>query len=72
MRLLECRKPAMTWSEAAMLPARLRTLSGGAALRQLARSDDRETVAIQQKEQPALAVQTALRRAAYASVRRLF
>ena len=62
----------MTWSEAAMLPARLRTLSGGAALRQRARSDDRETVAIQQKEQPAPAVQTALRRAAYASVRRLF
>ena len=72
MRLSECRKPAMTWSEAAMLPARVRTLSGGAALRQLARSEDRETMAIEQKKQPAPAVQTALRRAAYASVKRLF
>ena len=72
MRLLNCKKPAMTWSEAAMLPARARTLSGGAALRQLARSEDRETMAIEQKKQPAPAVQTALRRAAYASVKRLF
>ncbi len=71
MRLSECRKPAMTWSEAAMLPARVRTLSGGAALRQLARSDDRETISIEQKEQPASAVHTALRRAAYAQIRRL-
>ncbi|MBQ7519977.1 MAG: hypothetical protein IJU12_06640 [Clostridia bacterium] len=72
MRLLDCKKPAMTWSEAAMLPARARTLSGGAALRQLARSDERETVRIQEKEQPAPAVDTALRRAAYASVKKLF
>lgn len=72
MRFLNCRKPAMTWSEAAMLPARVRTLSGGAALRQLARSEERETVTVEQKKQPAPAVQTALRRAAYAEIKRLF
>ena len=72
MRLTMCNKPAMTWSEAAMLPARPRTLSGGAALRQLARSEDRETVTVKQKEQPARAVDRTLRQAAYAQVKRLY
>ncbi len=35
MRLTDAMKPAMEWAEAAMLPARVRTISGGAALKAL-------------------------------------
>ncbi len=35
VRLTDTMKPAMEWAEAAMLPARVRTISGGAALKAL-------------------------------------
>lgn len=76
MRLFDVMKPAVEWSEAAMLPARPRTLSQGAALRQLTRTGDFETESVmQQTQQPAFAgdqLHRAMRRAAYAQVRRLF
>ena len=76
MRQQEAMIPAMEWSEAAMLPARPRTLCGGAALRQLARAAELETAAIRQEKQPAPAadardaVRRRMRQAAFAQIRR--
>lgn len=78
MRLSDAMKPAMEWSEAAMLPARPRTLSDGAALRQLKQVDDLNTVAPLTKNTPAPAEETQdmrslpLRRAAFRQVTRLY
>lgn len=77
MRLFDMMKPAMEWSEAAMLPARVRTLSGGAALRQVSRLEGMETAApAEEKEKPAAAGPVpdeghmrSLRRAAYRQIR---
>ncbi len=74
MRLSDAMKPAVDWSEAAMLPARLRPFTGGAALGQLKRVSRMDTAVIRDTEPPAPAPQekrTELRRAAYRQVRRL-
>jgi len=76
MRLSDAMRPAMDWSEAAMLPARPRTLSGGAALRQLRRVDAAERLPVPDMEKPApppdarLQRSRWLRRAAYRQILR--
>ena len=70
-------KPALNWSEAAMLPALARTLSGGAALNQLPQTERMGTALVppQAQKEPAQAADAqmermrALRRAAYRAVR---
>lgn len=48
MRFSDATKPAMSWEEAAMSPARPRTLSGGAALRTLiAKEEARQARALE-------------------------
>ncbi|MBQ9299653.1 MAG: hypothetical protein IJ214_04005 [Clostridia bacterium] len=77
MRLSDVMKPAMEWSEAAMLPARVRTLSQGAALRQLKHLDRLDTALVDQEQKPAPAQEARdtrsllLRRAAYQQIRRI-
>ncbi|MBQ9197074.1 MAG: hypothetical protein IJ157_07500 [Clostridia bacterium] len=77
MRLSDAMKPAMEWSEAAMLPARARTISQGAALRQLRQLEGLDTAGIYE-ELPAPKKNmletrfSSLGRAAYRQVRRLF
>ena len=48
MRLFDAMRPAMDWAEAAMLPAGIRTLSGGAALRQVPGLQGVETADVQE------------------------
>jgi len=76
MRFSDAMKPALDRSEAAMLPARTRTLSRGAALQQLPRLNELSTAAAKDiTKEPASAAPApmggpdALRRAAYHSVR---
>ena len=76
MRLSDAMRPALDWSEAAMLPAQVRTLSGGAALRMLPTRSQLATAQIaEETEKPAPAQDAtrgrmrALRRAAYRQVR---
>lgn len=77
MRLSDVHRPAMEWSEAAMLPAIVRTLSQGAALGQLKRLKGYETAILADTPTPAPADNAQwrrallLRRAAYAQIRRL-
>ncbi len=77
MRLSDAKKPAMEWSEAAMLPACVRTMSGGAALRQLRKIDRLNTSAVQRKNAPASVAEpgdariSPMRRAAYRQITRL-
>ena len=78
MRFSDAMKPALNWSEAAMLPALPRTFSGGAALKQLPQVEKMDTtsIAAQMQNAPAQADaqierMRALRRAAYHSVRQL-
>ena len=75
MRLSETMSPALTWSEAVLLPARTRTLSGGAALGQLRSLRGVDTARVPEEEStpPARGAEDrALRRAAYRQVIRLF
>ena len=74
MNQAEAMRPALDWSEAAMLPAQVRTLSNGAALRMLPRGAHMRTRELDE-EKPAPAPDAAmermraLRRAAYGEVR---
>lgn len=77
MRLSDAMKPAMEWSEAAMLPARPRTLSGGAALGQCRQVDGLDTARVEEngRQTPVPTRPTrsrALGRAAYRQVRSVF
>ena len=78
MRFSDVMKPAMEWSEAAMLPARARTLSQGAALRQLKQVEGLDTAAVERNKTPAPAGEALsarsqmLRRAAYRQIRRVY
>ena len=76
MRFSDVMKPAMEWSEAAMLPARVRTISDGAALRQVRQASGLDAVLVDRGKTPAPASDALLmrarllRRAAYHQVRR--
>ncbi len=78
MRLSDAMKPAMEWSEAAMMPARPRTLSGGAALRQIRQTRRMDTAEVRERDAPVPAAdargarKAQLKRAAYRQVFRLF
>ena len=77
MRLSDAMKPAMDWSEAAMLPARPRTVSAGAALRQLKQVNGLDVAANTEKGVPVPAEagrdarRLMLKRAAYSHAKRL-
>lgn len=78
VRLTDVMKPAMEWAEAAMLPARVRTISGGAALKALpdtAQACGEATTQPLDAQIPAAASAPArdnrrLQRAAYRQIRR--
>lgn len=79
MRLEETKRPAMTLTEAAMLPAQLKTLAGHAVLSAVERARDKRTEPVDMKTEnqstPAAAQiplkqGISLRRAAFCQIRR--
>lgn len=54
MRFLDAMTPARSWEEAAMMPARMRTMSDGAALKSVKTiTKEMETMAVAEQKNPA-------------------